>query len=196
MSYLVMQILLCLLIAAIIGFIIGWLFKNFRCSNELEESKLHWQGKLDEANSTWKTKMQGIIGQHNDDLDNANKKIDDLKKLLESKKEESTVLDSELQDTKPVLFTSPKDGKKDNLQLIKGVGKVLEKTLNDVGIYYFKQIASWSQKDIDYIDEKLAFPGRIEREDWVNQAKVLAKGEETEFAKRVKRGDVQTSRDK
>ena len=82
------------------------------------------------------------------------------------------------------------------MQLIKGVGAVLEKTLNEVGIYHFDQIAAWIQKDIDYINERLAFSGRIERENWVEQAKRLARGEETEFAKRVKQGEVPTSRDK
>ncbi len=62
---------------------------------------------------------------------------------------------------------------KDNLQLIRGIGKVLEKVLNDNGIYCFKQIANWTKEDVMRIDKLIAFPGRIAREQWIEQAKIL-----------------------
>lgn len=63
----------------------------------------------------------------------------------------------------------------DDLQQINGIGKVLEKKLNNLGIYTFAQIAAFNQKDIDAINETLSFKGRIEREKWVPQAKKLSK---------------------
>ena len=63
--------------------------------------------------------------------------------------------------------------KRDNLQLIRGIGKVLEATLNEKGIYNFKQIANLSKDEILKLNNSIAFPGRIEREDWVAQAKEL-----------------------
>ena len=57
---------------------------------------------------------------------------------------------------------------------IKGVGKVSEKLLNDIGIYHFDQIANLTKKEITWLDNSMAFPGRIERENWVSQAKDLA----------------------
>jgi len=63
----------------------------------------------------------------------------------------------------------------DNLQEIKGIGGVLEKKLNAMGIERFEQIANWSEKDIAQVDEQLNFRGRIQREKWVEQAQQLAK---------------------
>ena len=81
----------------------------------------------------------------------------------------------------------------DNLKLIKGIGLQNEARLNAFGVAYFQQIADWKKADIDSWGMRLAFPGRIEREDWVSQAKILAKGGTTDFANRVKGGEVSTS---
>jgi len=74
--------------------------------------------------------------------------------------------------------TKPPAEGADDLKKLSGVGPVLEKKLIEAGVTSFKQIASWSAKDIEKLDEKLSFKGRIEREGWVEQAKTLAKGEE------------------
>ena len=84
-------------------------------------------------------------------------------------------------------------GAADNLKLIKGIGPQNEARLNGMGVKQFAQIAAWKAKDEAHYGEALAFPGRIEREEWVKQAKVLAKGGSTDFAKRVKSGDVESS---
>ena len=62
----------------------------------------------------------------------------------------------------------------DNLKKIKGVGPAIEKTLNDLGIYRFNQIAEMSEYDIDRVAQQLkGFRSRIYREDWVGQARTL-----------------------
>jgi NADH-quinone oxidoreductase subunit E len=81
----------------------------------------------------------------------------------------------------------------DDLKRIRGIGRKNEARLNSIGVVAFSQIAKWSAKEQAEIGEKLAFPGRIEREDWVSQAKLLASGKETEFSKRVAKGEVETS---
>ena len=70
------------------------------------------------------------------------------------------------------MFTAPK-GQKDDIKLIKGVGPELESRLNALGITTFGQIAAFSDDDIARVDDVLSFKGRIEREDWVTQAKTL-----------------------
>ena len=76
-----------------------------------------------------------------------------------------------------VLYKKPTDGKPDDLKLISGVGPKLEKMLHKTGVYYFRQIANWKKADVKMVNDKLgAFPGRIERDEWVRQAKGLAKG--------------------
>ena len=67
------------------------------------------------------------------------------------------------------------DGEADDLKKLTGVGPVLEKTLNEFGIYHYRQIAGLKKADITEIDEALNFKGRIERDEWVKQAKELAK---------------------
>ena len=77
----------------------------------------------------------------------------------------------------PVLLLRPRDGKGDDLKQIKGVGQVLEKLLNTIGVWHFDQIASWKAKDIAHVDGMMAgFKGRITRDEWVKQARVLARG--------------------
>jgi len=62
-------------------------------------------------------------------------------------------------------------GNKDNLRLISGIGLKLERLLNRNGIFYFWQIAAWTDRDIEFIDERLGtFRGRVVRDDWVGQA--------------------------
>ena len=77
-----------------------------------------------------------------------------------------------------VLYTDgPTDGKPDDLKLIKGIGPKFEKDLNGKGIYYFRQIAAWKSKDVDMVEKLIdSIPGRIGRDEWVPQAKGLAKG--------------------
>lgn len=83
--------------------------------------------------------------------------------------------------------------KPDDLKLIKGVGKLIETKLAKEGITQYSQIAAWKKADIADFDEKLSFKGRIERDDWIAQAKILAKGGTTDFSKRAAKGDVPSS---
>jgi peptide/nickel transport system ATP-binding protein len=69
-----------------------------------------------------------------------------------------------------------KPAKPDDLKKISGVGPKIEGILNDLGIYTYAQVASWKKAERDWVDARLKFHGRIEREDWVKQAKALAKG--------------------
>ncbi|MBN2760363.1 MAG: NADH-quinone oxidoreductase subunit E, partial [Rhodobacteraceae bacterium] len=75
-------------------------------------------------------------------------------------------------------------GTPDDLKKIKGVGPKLEGTLNELGVWHFWQIASWTEAEIAWVDTRLKFKGRIERDDWIAQAKILAEGGETEFSSR------------
>lgn len=73
----------------------------------------------------------------------------------------------------------------DDLTRIKGLGPKLAATLREQGVTGFAQIAAWSEADIDRIDAGLGrFQGRIRRDDWVGQAKLLAAGDDTGFAER------------
>ena len=64
----------------------------------------------------------------------------------------------------------------DDLSTISGVGPVIVKKLHAEGVTTFAQIAAWTDADVEAIEEKLSFKGRVGREDWIAQAKELAKG--------------------
>ena len=89
--------------------------------------------------------------------------------------------------------SSPKPG--NDLKRIRGVGVLIEKRLNAMGINSYDQIANWTSGDIDRVSQVLEFKGRIEREGWVEQARILSSGAQTEFSRRVDRGEVDTSRE-
>ena len=92
------------------------------------------------------------------------------------------------------VMSAPLGGKPDDLKRIRGIGPTLEKKLNGTGIFHFSQIAAWTEADVEAAGALLSFQGRIEREDWIAQAKLLASGGETEFSRRVDDGDVPSSR--
>ncbi len=71
----------------------------------------------------------------------------------------------------------------DDLKLISGVGEKNETMLHELGIFTFKQVAAWKKAEREWVDGYLSFHGRIEREEWVKQAKALAKGGVAEYIK-------------
>jgi len=80
--------------------------------------------------------------------------------------------------TRPQGLAAPRQDQRDNLQRIKGIGRVNEQKLNALGIFHFDQIAGWGRPEIRWVGTYLAFPGRIDRESWVAQAGNLAAGED------------------
>ncbi len=96
---------------------------------------------------------------------------------------------------KPKGLEAPRGGKADDLKRIRGIGKQNEGRLHALGIWHFDQVAAWSADEALWVGSYLAFPGRIEREEWIAQAKVLAAGKDTEFSQRVAKGLVATSAD-
>ena len=84
--------------------------------------------------------------------------------------------DDELKDDElpEVAEETPINGARDGLQAIKGIGPAIEKTLNEMGIFSFQQIAEMSEYDIDRVAKRLkGFRSRIYREDWIGQARDL-----------------------
>ncbi|MDV7145493.1 NADH-quinone oxidoreductase subunit E [Tropicimonas sp. TH_r6] len=89
--------------------------------------------------------------------------------------------------TRPQWLDGPRDGKADDLKKIKGVGPKLEQVCNFLGFYHFDQIANWTADEIAWVDQNLeGFKGRVTRDEWVAQAKILAEGGETEFSAKKK----------
>jgi predicted flap endonuclease-1-like 5' DNA nuclease len=75
----------------------------------------------------------------------------------------------------PQSLPAPRDGLQDDLRQIKGVGPKIEAMLHDMGVFHYDQIADWSQPNAEWVDLQLGFKGRVAREQWITQAKALAK---------------------
>ncbi len=71
----------------------------------------------------------------------------------------------------------------DDLKMIAGVGPRIETILHELGIHTFAQVAAWKKAEREWVDSYLNFKGRIERDEWIKQAKALAKGGEAEYIK-------------
>ena len=91
---------------------------------------------------------------------------------------------------RPKGITAARGGKADNLQRISGVGPKNEGILNNLGIYHFDQIAAWTVEQVTWVDDHLRFNGRIQREEWIRQAELLASGKEAEFTKEFGTGGI------
>ena len=162
------QIIICLILAALLGFIIGYLLGKSTCAG-------------DEPCGTT------ALATETNDVAHISTPV--VAQTITKKETEIKEANNE-----PLLLSEPRNGKKDNLTRIKGIGLKIDQTLNDLGIYHFDQIASWSDEEAAWVDAQTAFPGRVQRENWVDQAKALSVGEETEFSKRVDKGEVSSSK--
>jgi len=88
---------------------------------------------------------------------------------------------------RPLTLPGPRNGVPDNLQRIRGIGQKNEELLNSLGIYHFGQIAAWTPAEARWVASHLAFPERIERDDWIGQAIILATGGDTGYVKAADR---------
>lgn len=93
-------------------------------------------------------------------------------------------------EAKPAGLSAPRGGKADDLKVIEGVGPALEKLLNELGIYHLDQIAGWGAPEVAWMDGNLkGFKGRVTRDKWVAQAKLIAEVGLEEFLRRAKTND-------
>jgi predicted flap endonuclease-1-like 5' DNA nuclease len=77
---------------------------------------------------------------------------------------------------RPASLPGPRDGRKDDLGQIKGLGPAIESALNGLGIYHYDQVADWDQKAVVWVENHFGFKGRVGRERWQEQARDLSRG--------------------
>jgi predicted flap endonuclease-1-like 5' DNA nuclease len=87
----------------------------------------------------------------------------------------------------PARLKAPRKGKADDLKEIEGIGPALEKLVNEMGFFHFDQIAGWTDADVALIDSEMkTFKGRITRDRWVAQAKIIVTEGLEAFRERAK----------
>lgn len=82
---------------------------------------------------------------------------------------------------RPAAMEKPADV--DDLKLISGVGPKIESLLHSIGVYKWEQITHWGEAEREWVDGFLKFKGRIERDDWISQARALAEGGVEEYVR-------------
>lgn len=94
-------------------------------------------------------------------------------------------------DNKPLILSTPRQSGKDNFLKVRGIDEITMDELNNLGIYHFDQIAKWDNKNCSWIEEIGNFySNRIKKEQWVEQAKILALGKETVYSLKLENGDL------
>jgi len=90
----------------------------------------------------------------------------------------------------PEILKAPRKGKADDLKLIEGIGPAMEKLVNSFGVFHFDQIAAWTDEDVAFFDAKMdRFKGRITRDKWVAQAKIIVTEGLERFLERARTND-------
>lgn len=239
MVYLFFKILLCLVLAAIVGGIIGWLLRGLGFKARLVALETDRRERLDRASGE-RDRLSADLAMLQDEHAGCGRRVEELGREVErltaahtscgdeiasltgrlqaaekdlearaSDSEEAAALEAkltalrrehagceetisrlkgrvrELENAPPMppqespggrprwLLAEPQ-GEQDDLQQIRGIGPVLERTLNRLGVFHFRQIARFSDDDIAWVAENVqAFPDRIVRDNWVGQAKAL-----------------------
>ena len=101
----------------------------------------------------------------------------------------ASVVTAKAEGKKPNALKSARKGKADDLKLILGIGPKLEALCHQLGFFHFDQIAEWTPAEIAWVDENLeGFKGRVTRDKWVLQARILAAGGSVEEAEAAARG--------
>lgn len=96
----------------------------------------------------------------------------------------------EAEGEQPAALSAPRDGTGDDLKIIEGIGPALEKLCHSLGIFHYDQIAAWSPAEVAWMDGNLkGFKGRVTRDKWVAQAKLIGDVGIPEFLERAKTND-------
>jgi predicted flap endonuclease-1-like 5' DNA nuclease len=206
-----MQLFVYLLLAAVLGFALGWLIRGGSAGAETSAQDTADLEGAKEERERLASELQAAQAARRDveqvraDLDVAHRRIveleaelGDARRVQEGAEPRATepandgialraaaatgsaqsgaVAGDGEAGVPPEQLTAP-HGRADDLKRISGIGPSIEKMLNGLGIYHFRQIAAFTPENVAWVDRRLRFRGRIAREDWIGQAKALSEGD-------------------
>jgi predicted flap endonuclease-1-like 5' DNA nuclease len=184
-GFLLTEIWLLVLIAALLGLLVGWLIwgRASVATDSGEAARL--RGELDACQSRSRD-LQGEAARLRADLEACRSAavaaapaaaaapvVAPAAAVVPAEAPAEVPADSP--GTKPVTLAAPREGGADDLKLISGIGPKLEKLCNELGFWHFDQIANWTPEELAWVDHNLeGFKGRIQRDNWIEQARALA----------------------
>lgn len=212
MTYLITQTFVLLLVAALLGLMLGWYLTRIAAVADrrallgrvrsAEAAAGELRSELEAATAA-KGGLEGERNALSREIADLKAELDSDETRIEAEQTELAVLQQELDQCRAALaaaesapqaelvpeasVVAPEPGTSvetgahatgaDDLQRIKGIGPKIAGLLNELGVHRFEQIAAWQATDIEWINGSLKFKGRVEREDWVGQARSLLAGQ-------------------
>ena len=165
MGYLITQILIYLILAALIGFLLAWVLRGSRLGARIEELENElWRLRAEPPPPSAPTAQPAV---------SAVIAAPASAQASSSRASAPAAPTPASTDATPVALAAPQ-GEADDLKRIKGIGPKIEGILHSLGIWHFHQIAAWTPDNVAWVNDQLSFKGRIEREEWIPQAKKLA----------------------
>ena len=199
MIYLIVQTFILLLVAGLLGLLLGWYLTRISAANQRAALQARLRAAEDKARGLRAELDATTTAKHNadterrllsDELADLRVRLDAAERAAEAvavvsaggqgqdKEADSAAISAAAVAAvagaqELVVAPSGASDDADDLQQIKGIGPKIAGILNELGILQFEQIAAWSATDVDWVNERLKFKGRIEREEWIPQAKAL-----------------------
>lgn len=170
MSHYVIELVLWMLLAFFVGCVIGWLLRYLFGRDDVTVSRAAETMPLAQGAAETMKPEDSIVASETDDAETA--------AVIEHP---IPVVGGLRRMERPKGLDAAREGKPDDLQRISGIGPKNEKILHTLGFFHFDQIATWTSEQVEWVDDHLKFNGRIGREEWIAQAKLLAEGKEDEF---------------
>lgn len=179
------EITICLLLAALIGFAIGYLLgksqsqksesttpSEIEGNTKKESQEPEEDSTIEEADTEVSPMIEDTPPSEDIEIptENAIEKALDAVEDMEEQETETTKTNEEV-GQKPELLSEPRAGGKDNLAKIKGIGPKVEEKLNASGIYHFEQIANWTEANMIWLEAHTLFASRAKKESWITEAK-------------------------
>ncbi|MEJ6812790.1 MAG: hypothetical protein QNK87_00810 [Octadecabacter sp.] len=191
-GFLLTEIWVLLALAALVGLIAGWIIWGRRAEVTVDTSEVdRLRAQLDACQAKHADKDARIAAMQADIDTAAPAPVTAAVAAPATDFDGDGVVEGTDEGVKPRTLDAPLDGMADDLKKIKGIGAKMEALCNRLGFWHFDQIANWTDDEVAWVDANLeGFKGRVTRDDWVAQAKLLAAGGETAFSKRVDGGDV------
>lgn len=169
----IFEMLIMLSIAAILGFLIAWFWQKgkIQSTKDIEEclgQNADLKAEIGKQKAE-KQKLEDLLDECKADLNHSETSLSKEQEALKRVKEKAKNINFD-------RIGQANETEKEDLKIISGIGPFIEKKLNALGIYTFKQIANFNDEDKEKVNEAIEFfPGRIKRDDWVGQAQKLSK---------------------
>jgi predicted flap endonuclease-1-like 5' DNA nuclease len=166
----ILEIMIMLFVAFAIGFVIAWLLRKSQSNRMtiLDADNARMQGQITVLEKE-RAHLITRSGSLEAELDECIKSMHACSHRMETSTE---MKQSDLDNAQKLGFRPTVSHQKDDIKLISGIGPFIEKKLNKLGIYTYEQISEFSPDTIHKVTDAIEFfPGRIERDHWVDQAR-------------------------